>query len=754
MDIALVLSIVGLIITICFGIIPIIVYYNRGYLKFSKRFPFIISPKEGPVTITQTPIKKKRRRLFRILIPVFSLVCLIIAVLIIKLFLFQEVVASQRRPVAVILFKNETGDNSLDYLAEAIPNLLITNLEQSKYLSVMTWERMYDLLKVIGKENVKTIDEELAFEICQKDGIEAVVVGSFIKTGDMFAIDAKVLDVENKKLLHSYSTKGQGVASILKTQIDELSKQISRGVGLSERKVNESPQNIMEVTTSSMDAYNYFLQGRDAYEKQYVADAQKYFEKAVAIDSSFASAYMFLSVTYYALSNLKARDDAIEKARAYENKTTEKERLYIDAQSYYVKNDFSKSISILKQITKKFPKEKRAWLSVGINYYGLASFHNAIKYFNKTLELDPNFGPALNTIAYSYAAIGNIDKAIEYFKRYAAACPDEANPYDSMADLYFQIGKLDDAIVNYKKALIIKPDFVSDVKLAYAYALKEDYDQTLKFINNRISTYQTLASRTKGYWWRAFYYYWLFGNSAHALKDLKQYSSIMQRFGGGGSEDLFVYIYASLGQYEQARQCAENFYYYLLKESPNFTSSGLVVYNFQKMTIDLKEGQIDSVKLRLKTIQPHLPEVLSLKELSFYYYDISYAEALLAQDSLDKVIIVYQNLKMPSNLWEDLGHYNLPIFQDVLARAYIKRGEIDKAITEYERLITFDPNQKGRFLILPLYHYRLAKLYEQKGLTAKALEQYNKFLVIDKYAEAKMPELIDAKTRVLNLTPK
>jgi len=754
MELALILSIIGLVITIGFGIIPIIVYYNRGYLRFTKKFPFIISPKEGSVVTTQTKKKTKRRQLFKILIPIFTLLCLVGAFLIIKLFLFQEVVASQRRPIAVILFKNETGDNSLDYLGEAIPNLLITNLEQSKYLSVMTWERMYDLLKVIGKENVKTIDKELAFEICQKEGIEAVVVGSYIKTGDMFAIDAKVVDVENKKLLHSYSTKGEGVASILKSQIDELSKQISRGVGLSERKVKESPQNIMEVTTSSMDAYNYFLQGRDAYEKSYIVDAQKYFEKAVAIDSSFANAYMFLSTTYYALSNLKARDDAIEKAMAYENKTTEKERLYIDAQSYYVKNDFSKSISILKQVTKKFPKEKRAWLYVGTNYYILASFHNAIKYLNKTLELDPSFGPALNTIAYSYAAIGNIDKAIEYFKRYAVACPDDANPYDSMADLYFQTGKLDNAIANYKKALVIKPDFGSDMKLAYVYALKEDYDQAIEIINNRISTDQIPASMAKGYWWRSFYYYWLFGNSAHALKDLKQYSSIMQRFGGGGDEDLFVYIYASLGQYEQARQCAENFYYYLLKESPNFTSSGLVIYNFLKMAINFKEGQIDSVKLRLKTIQPHLPEVVFLKELSFYYYEISYAEVLLAQDSLDKVIIVYQNLKMPSNLWVDLMHYNLPIFQDVLARAYIKKGEIDKAIFEYERLITFDPSQKGRFLILPLYHYRLAKLYEQKGLNQKAIEQYNKFLVIDKYAEAKMPELIDAKIKVSQLGAK
>jgi tetratricopeptide (TPR) repeat protein len=763
MDIALILSIVGLIITICLGIIPIIVYYNRGYLRFSKKFPFIISPKQGVVTTIQTKKTTKRRRLLKILIPIFSLLCLVGAFLIIKLFLFQEVAASQRRPVAVILFKNETGDNSLDYLGEAIPNLLITNLEQSKYLSVMTWERMYDLLKVIGKENVKTIDEGLAFEICQKDGIEAVVVGSFIKTGDMFAIDAKVLDVESKKLLHSYSTRGEGVASILKTQIDELSKQISHGVGLSERKVNESSQNIMEVTTSSMDAYNYFLQGRDAFERVYYAEATKFFKKAVAIDSSFATAYMYLAIINSDLSNLKARDEAIEKAKAYANKTTEKERLFIDASYYYTIYNFQKSISISKQLAKKYPKEKRVWLYIGINYYYLNLFRDAIKYANKALQLDPSFGSPLGIIAYSYAAIGNIDKSIEYFKRYAAACPADANPYDSMGDLYLQAGKFDDAIESYKKALAIKPDFVSSEKLAFIYALKEDYSEAMKWINYNISINQLPSDKARGYWWKTFYDYWLFGNPYLALKELKQFSYNMELAGYNPNKIkndlLYGFVYLALDQAEQARQCADNFYYSEFNENPNYQSNYVVINNFEKSIIDFKQGQIDSVEVRLKVIHSQLSKVSSdlAKDLYTFYYNISYAQLLFTQDSLDKIIMVYQKIKIPQISfwpWHLFYFYNLPISQDVLARSYIKKGEIDKAITEYERLITFDPNQKGRFLILPLYHYRLAKLYEQKGLNQKAIEQYNKFLSIDKYADPKMPELIDAKAGITNLTSK
>ena len=141
----------------------------------------------------------------------------------------------------------------------------------------------------------------------------------------------KVLDVNTKKLLKSASANGQREDSILATQIDKLSRDISLGIGIDKQEIEDAPLWIAEVTTHSMEAYNYFLRGTEEIEKRYWQKALQFLEKAVELDPTFASAYWAIARAYAQLENAKACNSAYEKAKAFSEKATEKERLFIEA---------------------------------------------------------------------------------------------------------------------------------------------------------------------------------------------------------------------------------------------------------------------------------------------------------------------------------------------------------------------------------------------------------------------------------------
>jgi serine/threonine protein kinase/Tfp pilus assembly protein PilF len=699
----------------------------------------------------------------KMLIPALAVAALAVAIAVWLVFFKKEsgLRPEQRRSIAVISFENQTGDKTFDYLKKAIPNLLISSLEQSKYLRVTTWERMDDLLRQMGKAGSETIDKESGFELCRKDGVETIVVGSFVKAEDMFVTDVKVLDVESKALLKSASSRGEGVRSILEKQIGELSREISRGVGVSERKIQAARPSVPDVPTSSMEAYNSFLKGKEAYEKFYYEQARQLLENSVALDPNFAEAYLYLARTQSNLGNQKARVEAYEKAKVLSGKVAEKERLYIEeAYAGAIERDPEKRLRILEEIVQKYPKEKEAHFELGSYHRGRNKLELAISELDKALALDPNYGSVLNVIAYAYADLGNYDKAIEYLKRYAESSPGDVNPIDSMAELYFRMGNLDEAIAKYKEVLDRKPDFVlAFPSLAYVYAFKEDYTNALSCAIEFIAKAPSLGLKGAGSAYHSFFLCWL-GRFNQALSDLQQLADLASSTGyteGKAGTELFMgLIRGDRGEFEQSRTLLKSWYDFTSKGAPASLSDSKAYYLFFLGMIDVKQGRLDAAKTSLAEMKLLLAKISPANQAQCaFLYDCLQGELMLAGGFVDKAVSVLENVAPQAIPFamrqETLFNYNVPFQKDILARAYVKRGEIDKAIAEYERLITFDPKREERFLIHPLYHYRLAKLYDQKGEKTKAAEQYQKFLAIWKDADPDRPEAADAKKRLAGL---
>jgi len=619
-----------------------------------------------------------------------------------------------------------------------------------------------DLLRQSGRDAAAVGDEEAGFEVCRKEGIASLVLGSYIKAGEIFATDVKVLDVASKQILKTASSKGDGVSSVLKTQIDEISRTISRGLGPVSAKLETTRPKIAELTTSSMEAYNYFLRGRDDYEKFYYADARKFLEKAVALDPTFAVAYLYLGKVAAELFDTKAQTEAYEMAKKYSTKATEKERLYIEAgYASVIELNPEKRLRILLELTNKYSQEKQFHYDLGRFYEGRAKYREAIAEHEKALTLDPDFGPALNQTGYDYSAIGELEKALQYFKRYAAANPGEANPIDSMAELYFRLGKFDEAKAKYQEALEIRPDFYQSCGgLAYIFALEEKYTEAGRWLEELVARAPTPSEKMEGNWLKPYVDYFL-GRTDESLSEYSAMKEQAERVGAGFqaaiTDWITGYLQSERSEFALARKAFQEYTDYFLKQYPTQQTYMNALSSFIFGWVDLKEGRLDSAKARLKEMEPLLPKLRSEDEESMtLLYRLLESELLLAENLPEKAIEAGEKivaLKFPNMTTPQLTFYNIPFLKDVLARAYWKKGDLDKAIAEYARLTTIDPKNQIRYLIHPLYHYRLGRVYEEKGEKAKAATEYRKFLEYWKDADANHPELADAKKRLESLMP-
>ena len=665
--------------------------------------------------------------------------------------------------IAVIGFENQTGDSTYNYLQKAIPNLLITDLEQSKHLNVMTWERMSDLVKQFDKDKIGANDRELSFKICRSEGVDAIVLGSFVKAGNVFATDIKVLDVATKKLLKGANTKGEGLGSILDYQIDYLSKEIVDRIGLTARDIESVKLRIADVSTTSMEAYNQLLKGREEFDKGRLYEAIDHFENAVQIDSTFAVAYLQLGIAQYFIFESRKANESFSKAEKYKYRATNRERVYIESQYSWFFQSKEKSIDILEKGLKSYPKEKNMHLWLGDHYDFIGKYTDALNQFNEVLKLDPDYGLPYKYKSQIYAKMDEYEKALDYMNKYVSIYPQYADPYYSLGMIYFRMGKIDQAIDQFIKVSKIDQNFSLGIGIICSlFALKEDYSEALRWDDKVIDMAKSPSLQDASIWWRSYHHYWT-GQINRAFDTLEK------KFGKPGqTEAMWItradwlrgWIYFDSGKYEQSKEYFNSFFNSRIRHSFMYDSTFLTAMkHFYNGLIDLEMGKLDSVRNYLKKMKS-----ISNRVHPYYinninsYTGLLYSMVLIREDSLTKaeeILKARHSVKLLSwnfSVGSMIFLFTDPLLQDGLARIYIKKGNLDKAIDEYQKLTSNDFKIRGFHLIHPKYHYRLAKLYELKGWNEKAIFEYKKFLRIYKDADKDLPEYIDAKSRLANLT--
>jgi tetratricopeptide (TPR) repeat protein/predicted Ser/Thr protein kinase len=727
-----------------------------------------IIPKRRPSISRYITVKFNLKKL---LIPALLIIFLaIIGILIWKPPLTKEAPAAPKikNSIAVISFENLTGEPQYDSLTKAVPSLFTTKFEAMGFSYVPTWERLQDILKQLGKDPETPIDAETGFAICQKEGIEALLVGKITRAGNVFALDAKALDVGTRRSLASETSRGEGEDSILLSQIDDISSGLASKLNVKTLAAEAVPP-IAETTTSSLKAYEYYLKGNEAiYRGLGFDEARDYFLKAVEIDPGFVLAHLGIAQTYRQQGNQRGAREVMEKAMAYSERANPKERLYLQAWfARIVEGDRKKLVQIMKEIAQKYPKEKEAHYWLGVNYKADGMFDEAIREFQTVLELDPYSIIGLAEITGAYVYKRDFENALAAAKRHAALAPNEASPLEALGYTYMQMGQLDLAIEKYKEALAIKPDFAAVLGgIVNTYGLKEDYSEAIKWANEKIVRSKAPAAEADGHLLRGFYEYWT-GSFRQAVATARKVREI-----GESAQNMHIVVWALLLEglahldQEHFQLASENFIKagdIFLKIRPDIPLIHEANKEYLLGLAEISQGKIEAVRKRLVTIERLHSESKDEAQLNYIDYlgKILRGEVSIAAGSFDDAIAIFNGLpfhfiEAPYMIYlEGCVAVGANLYQPeiALSRAYELKGEIGKAISVLEKLTIFD-EKRGYHIRLthPKVYYHLGRLYEKTGLKEKAEQYYQKFLDLWKNADPRLPEVEDARKRLAGLS--
>jgi len=694
-----------------------------------------------PVQI-QTAVRTPKRWLLTVL-PIV-LVVLTIAVLVLKPWKLEispghEAIAAENR-LAIMYFDNLTNPADSLRLGEIVTNLLITDLSESKYVQVVSSQRLYDILKQLGHEGEKRIDRDVATQIAEKAGAKWMLLGSILSTEPEIIAAAQLVDVATGDALASQRVEGQPGERIFSV-VDQLTAEIKKDLTLPPEAAAETDPSVARVSTHSPEAYRLYLEAVELLDRHYWSEADERFAKALEFDSTFAGAHFYRAIIAYYTYDPAVKTH-IAKAMRYAEHSSDKGQHYIRSLDARVKKDFARAIEELEYIIKHYPDEKGAYLDLGlVKRFDTGELEEALACFNKVIELDPYNREGYNQLAYVYSELGQFEKSVWAINKYIEIAPDEANPYDSKGDIMAFNGKLDEAIAAYEKSNELKPGF-SRSRLAEIYLLRGEYSQAEGLYSAGIAdgdkedrAYGRLGLA------RISLHQGKFRDAIHTL-DLGVETDRMEMVSEAiiaMNIEVRCYAQAYIGNIREAIDDAESEINSLQKYAPDNENIG-----YARADIAWGYMQMNDRRTADSIVDLLLPDSKHgcLSDSVAYWYGRAFVS--LESGDYDTAVVYWRNL---NRAWP--SDYPHRLF---LGISLLGAGHLGEAVATLEKAMNTYGASRAYWPHLSVEgHYWLAQAYEASGWTEKAIEQYETFLDIWKDADPGIEKIDDARARLTHL---
>lgn len=220
----------------------------------------------------------------------------------------SEIGVPGQRTIAVLGFKNLSGDKQVDWVSSAVSELLATELAKGDDVRVTPAEDAHRARIDLKLPNQETFGKDTLARIRDRLGSDAVVIGSYLQSGNKLTLLVVVEDLPRGR---SKRIELVGTASELPALVEKAGTQVREALGITSLAIAKQTRAVLP---KQADAARAFVEGTEALRQFDFRTAKERLLVATRQDPDFAPAYIALSDAYAGLFDGNAARSAARKA--------------------------------------------------------------------------------------------------------------------------------------------------------------------------------------------------------------------------------------------------------------------------------------------------------------------------------------------------------------------------------------------------------------------------------------------------------
>ncbi len=337
------------------------------------------------------------------------LAVVVCAIAIVGMILYQHRAhaITEKDSILVTDFVNTTGDAVFD---GTLKKALAFDLQQSPFLNVVPDPEVQKTLKYMGRAPDQIVTGDIGREICQRDGIKAMLTGSIALVGNQYLVTLEATNASSGDSLAQAQQQAEGKDAVLST-LGSAATKLRQKLGESLTSVQKFDKPLDQATTSSLEALKDFTLADALHNKLEDIQSIPLYQQAIALDPNFALAHLRLGVVAGNIGQLSLSTNEVAKAFELRDRTSEYERLYITAYYYFNVGQVEKTIEAWELMKQTYPRDEVSRINVAVIYQEIGRHEKTVENCLEAIQLDPDTLNGYLVGAQSYRTLGRFDNA-------------------------------------------------------------------------------------------------------------------------------------------------------------------------------------------------------------------------------------------------------------------------------------------------------------------------------------------------------